>query len=735
MFGRIDVLRHGSPGREDRIIEEGLPIGNGRLGALVTCGAGEDALYLCDGTLWTGGANDEPGEDGQFPYDERFGTLTLLAKAYLRQPGHGQVSDYRRELDMARGCVVTTYTVDGVGYRREVFASHPHDVVVLRLTHSGGGEHTGGLVLGSAHPAETGGASFGGVLGNGLRFGAAVAAAGTGGTVTEGPDGVRFAGCGSVTIAIAGGTDYLPDAARGWRGGGDPRADARRRARAAVELGGRELLAAHTADHRGLYDRVRIDLGPSTDAQRAKDLPERLAAGGPDPELEAAYVQFGRYLLIAGSRDRAPIGLQGLWLDRPDPAWSGDYHTNINVQMNYWLPARAGLPSTFDAFTDFCLAQVSSWERLTREHFQDPRNGMRNRGGRVAGWTVATSANPHGGLGWRWNPAGGAWLCTTLFEHYGLTGDLDHLRRIAPLLRGACEFWRERLLEVDGELVAERDWSPEHGPLDALGITYAQELVWQLFTDYGATCAVLGAEVPGAEVPGAEVPGADIPGVDVEFAAEIAGLRERLHLPPVSATTGWLREWMTDDDLGEPGHRHLSGLVGFFPGDRITDDTGVSALLRARGMRSFGWACAWRALCWARLGDGEQAYRLLRTVLEPAVDHGNGTAVNLFDMYSFGDSSTFQIDANLGAATAVLEMLVRSRDGLVELLPALPAAWPSGSARGLGVRGGFTVDLDWRDGKVTAATLHSVGGTATTVRADGWTRTVTITPGGSVAVL
>ncbi|SEO08619.1 alpha-L-fucosidase 2 [Actinacidiphila rubida] len=745
------TLWYGAPGTEPLIMEQGLPLGNGRLGGLTTGDPAHDALYLTDATLWTGGANAVLGSDGQFPYeaatDTGFGTFGLLAKVYLSLPAHtsGAVSGYRRTLDLSNGLVTTSYVHGGVTYRREVYASHPDDVVVVRLTQSGGGAYTGTLALtgtrGEATGAEPGGqgVSFTSAFANGLRYAAVARAAAGGGSVGVSGGTVTFTGCREVVLVLSGGTTYSPDAATGFMNpGADPLATARAKAAAATAVAGSALLATHVADYRRLQQTMTVHLGTSTAAQRAMDTAARLTAraadgSAPDPELEASYLQFGRYLMICGSRGSLPLNLQGLWLDRNDPAWMADYHTDINVQMNYWLPDRAGLPGCFDAFTDYCVSQWPSWQDATARLFEDSRNGFRNSSGTVAGWTVAISTNPYGGNGWWWHPAGSAWLCNALFDHYAYTRDTAHLARIYPLLKGACQFWEARLVTTtvtDPDtgvtrqvLVDDHDWSPEQGPTDAIGITYAQEMVWQLFTGYREAAAALGR--------------------DAGYAAVIAGLQERLYLPRISATTGWLEEWMTDANLGETTHRHLSPLAGLFPGDRINlQDSppsliaGATALLTARGMISYGWGSAWRALCWARLKNAEKAYQLVQAVLKPSVNHSNGTGINMFDMYQLsGDSSTFQIDANFGTPSAMVEMLVQSRPGRIELLPALPAAWAaSGSVTGVGARGGLTVDVAWAGGAVTTATVRGPAGATATVVAGAWSTRVTIPAGGAVTL-
>ncbi|MEV1330832.1 glycoside hydrolase N-terminal domain-containing protein [Micromonospora costi] len=736
-----------APGSAGSLIEQGLPVGNGRLGALASNDPASELLAITDATLWTGGLNDTLQSDGQFPYGrDDFGSLTQLATLTVDIPGHdlGVVDAYRRTLDLAQGLVGATYDVGGVTYRRQIFASRPDDVIVLHFTQEGRGAYTGTVSLAGTHGEATTVdavrrcASFGASFANGLRYGAAVTVHSASGTVAVTGTSIAFTNCRDLTVVVSGGTNYAPDPAAGFR---DPSVDPERLARTKVLAAAREpvrdLLHTHVADVRPLFERFAVDLGTSPAWLRELDTWERVQARWrddvPDPELEAAYLQFGRYLMISGSRGSLPLGLQGPWLEGNDPDWMGDYHTDVNIQMNYWLADRAGLGDCFDALADYCLAQLPSWTDVTRRLFNSPTNRFRNSTGRVAGWAVAFSTNPYGGSGWWWHPAGNAWLCQNLFEHYEYTQDRAYLAKVYPLLKGAVEFWAARLVTttvtdasgVSREvLVDDADWSPEHGPQDARGITYAQELVWQLFGNYHTATQVLGR--------------------DSGYAETVAGLRERLYLPEVSPTTGWLQEWMSPDNLGETTHRHLSPLIGLFPGDRIRPDgstpadlvAGATALLTARGMNSFGWANAWRSLCWARLKDAETAYRLLATNLKPSANGGNGTAMNLFDIYETNPGrGIFQIDANLGTPAAIVEMLVYSRPGHVELLPALPAAWAAaGSVSGVGVRGGFVVDVSWANGRVTRARLTSTGGRSTTVVAGGRPRRVDLAPGRSVTL-
>ena len=728
-----------APADDNSMIEQGLPVGNGRLGALASNDPGHEVLLVTDATMWTGGLNDTLDSDGQFPYGRAdFGSLTLLARLTVDIPDHdlGAVSGYRRTLDLEQGVATTSYVRSGVTYQRQLFASRPDDVIVLHFTQNGGGRYTGTVDLAGTHgePA-TDARSFGGTLANGLRYGAAVTAYGSGGSVTVNGTRVAFSGCKNVTVVLSGGTNYAPNAAAHYRDPSlDPQMLARTKVSAAAKHTAATLLGTHVADHGALFGQLGISLGTSSADQRALDTWERIQArardGEPDPELEASYLQFGRYLMIAGSRGSLPMGLQGNWLDGNDPDWMGDYHTDINIQMNYWMADRAGLSQCFDAFTDYCVAQLPDWTDVTRRLFNDSRNRYRNSSGKNAGWTVAISTNPYGGGGWWWHPAGNAWLSNTLWEHYEFTGSRAHLAKIYPLLKGAVEFWEARLLTttLPGSskevLIADSDWSPEQGPLDAKGITYAQELVWALFGNYCVAAAELKK--------------------DTGYAGTIAGLRKKLYLPVVSPKTGWLEEWMSPDNLGETTHRHLSPLIGLFPGDRIRPDSstpkdiveGATALLTARGMESFGWANAWRSLCWSRLKNADKAYQLVVNNLRPSTDGTNGTASNLFDIYQVEvGRGIFQIEANFGTPAAMIEMLLYSRPGHLELLPALPDAWAaSGSVTGVGARGGFVVDLHWKNGKPTEVKIRSINGRTTTVAFGTSTQTVRLTPGASVTL-
>ncbi|WP_329162059.1 glycoside hydrolase family 95 protein [Streptomyces sp. NBC_01717] len=739
--GKATTIWYRTPAVEANIIQEALPVGNGRLGALIGCDPADDFVYLTDGSFWTGGRNDTLTDDGQLPYGkDDFGSFGLLAKLRIALPGHSgdAMSDYRRQLDLSNGVVSATYRHRGTRYRREVYISHPDDVVVMRLT--GDGKHTGTVSLSGTHDETTSGGngqlSIAGALGNGLRYAAAVTAASDTGKVRVDGDKIIFVDCHELLIVLCGGTDYSPDATKNYREPAtDPLAVARGKVSAAAKVSATQLLNTHVADYQRLYNRFTIDLGKSSPVQRSLDSWSRIAVrytdkSTPDPELEATYVQYGRYLTITGSRDWLPMNLQGLWVHNNNPDWYADYHTDINVQMNYWLADPAGLGENSHALAKYCVSQLPVWTDVTKRLYNNERNRFRNSTGKIAGWAIAFSTNIYGGSGWVWHPSGNAWLCNSLWRHYEYSQDRDYLELIYPVLKGAAEFWQARLItktvtDPDGTsrevLIDDSSWSPEHGP-DGKGNTYAQELAWELFEEFKVASGTLHR--------------------DVELAADLAAMQDKLYMPQVSPKTGWLEEWMSPDNLGETTHRHLSPLIGLYPGDRISADTspaalldGVRALLTARGMDSYGWACAWRSLCWSRLKDAEKAYQLYLTILRPSLNNGNGSSANWFDMYSQGSYTIFQIDANLGGSAAALEMILYSRPDVIELLPALPHAWAAkGSVSGVGARGGFEVDLSWRNGKATEATVRSVGGTTTELRAGDFRKRINLKPGKSVTV-
>ena len=739
-----NIVKFSKPGDFGKWEQECQPIGNGYMGASFFGGISKEKIVLNEKTLWTGGPSplnpDYCGgnKENRYPYvkqvqhllaegkyseakellpmltgsDQGSGAYQLLCDLYLEQNiDEASVSDYSRCLDMDRAVFTTEFTCDGVHFRRTAFANYPSNVICIKLEADRPSQINTKIYLGEIQEegqVKTENCSLiyhGAVKENLLRYGMEIRVETKGGSVTLGEDSTVISGADSAVLYITASTDYSPLLKDKYRNEIDPLLPVSQRLDAAVEKGFNRLFEEHEEDYIPLFDRCRLSLnGVSGEPEDADKLVEGYKNGDVRCKsmLEELYFQFGRYMLISSSRaGTLPANLQGVWNETNTPPWNCDYHTNINLQMNYWGAYNTNLAETAYPLVDF-IDDLRPAGRVTAKEYYGIESTEENP---ENGWTVHTAVNAFGWTApgwdfyWGWCTAAAAWLMQNVWEYFEFTGDREYFeQRIYPIMAESVRFYSQWLIfdEKQQRLVSSPTYSPEHGPV-TVGNTYEQSLIEQLYRDFIKASEILDR--------------------DEQMREKIKKDVELLKPYHVSKS-GLVKEWFEEDDEDfdrsqiQKNHRHISHLMGLYPGKIITRSKpelmkAAIATMNDRGDESTGWARAYKLNLWARTGDGNRAYSIFSGLLSDC------TFKNLFDFHP-----PFQLDGNFGGSAGIAEMLLQSHEGFINPLASLPDAWSEGEFEGLCARNGFVVSAAWKNKKIVFLKVLSKTGEKLIIKCD-----------------